>query len=220
MGRSGQTRGAAATPQRAEPTATVKLTAATAETAVDVLGHHINYLDDYGESDYSKSWSDALQELCQQAIGRAESQRIAPEDAYLIFSAIDRERDYMEDYGANDYTPAELKRKGEKLTRLAVALRGKACTADEFFAQAGAGECDNCGKTAILDRHQELCPECVDSEGEKCVFCGVRYPAHEFVDGLRCEHCREEDEKHLCANCGAEFDEAGSLVLCPDCRED
>lgn len=220
MGRSGQTRGTAAAPQRTATETTVKLTAANAAAAGDVLRHYVDYLDDYGDQDYSSSWAEELKNRCQAAISRAETAKrlVTPADAYLIFSAIDRERDYMDDYGAADYTPAELKRKEAKLAKLADALNGQACTSEEFFF--GAGECDSCGKMAVLDRHGELCPECVESEGEKCVFCGDRYPADEFEDGLRCRHCQEEDDKPLCANCGAEIDEAGSIVFCVECRED
>lgn len=220
MGRSGQTRGTAALPQRAQAQATVKLTATNAAAAGDVLRHHIDYLDDYGSSDYSASWASELSSRCQTAIQNAEDkQKISSLDAYLILSAIDRERDYMDDYGARDYTAAELKRKADKLTRLAAALKGHACTPEEFFF--GAGECEGCDKMAVLDRHLELCPECVELQGEKCVFCGERQPPDEFEDGLRCRTCAEEqDDKHLCADCGAEIDEAGSLVFCVDCRVD
>lgn len=220
MGRSGQTTIAAA-PQRTKTTATVKLTVADAATAIDVLQKDLTRLDDFGPEDYSQSWVDELTERAGDAIERLQAKnRITDIDAYLVLGSIDHEREHLEDNGAAEYTAAELKKKQDAMTRLAAALKGKACDSHEFFARVGAADCPNCGKTAILDRHGELCPECVDVEGEKCVFCGDRYPPDEFEDGLRCRHCAEEDDKTACINCGAEIDEAGSTVFCVECRED
>lgn len=66
-----------------------------------------------------------------------------------------------------------------------------------------------------------------DDIGEACVFCGVRQPAAEFEDGLRCRSCAaedddpdEEEEQGICANCGAEMDFNPAHPWCEDCDQD